>query len=250
MGREIKRVSANFDWPIGIVWKGYLNPYHPIECKACKGRGINTATSKLYDDWYRLGSYERYSGWCYHLEQADVDELIKEGRLRDFTHIWTKGRGWEEKSPPYRPTAQEVNEWAKKGFGHDSINCWICVEAKAKRLGVYGFCELCKGRGHYWCDEKYEALYEAWKSVEPPEGEAYQLWETVSEGAPISPAFSDPKDLAEWLSKQTSGWFEDSSYSAEDWLKFILKNEPAFSMVVENGIPKDGVRAVIDHECK
>ena len=32
MGREMKRIPINFDWPMKIIWKGYLNPYKPIEC--------------------------------------------------------------------------------------------------------------------------------------------------------------------------------------------------------------------------
>ena len=28
--------------------------------------------------------------------------------------------------------------------GHDAINRWICVKARAKHLGIYGHCEHCE----------------------------------------------------------------------------------------------------------
>ncbi len=35
---------------------------------------------------------------------------------------------------------------------------------------------------------------------EPPEGEGWQLWETVSEGSPVSPVFESAEQLADWMS--------------------------------------------------
>ena len=32
MGRELKRVPLDFDWPQNKVWHGYLNPYHSTKC--------------------------------------------------------------------------------------------------------------------------------------------------------------------------------------------------------------------------
>lgn len=40
---------------------------------------------------------------------------------------------------------------------------------------------------------------EAWKETEPPTGDGYQLWETVSEGSPISPVFPTRELFIEWL---------------------------------------------------
>lgn len=41
-------------------------------------------------------------------------------------------------------------------------------------------------------------LGEKW--THPPEGEGYQLWETVIEGSPMSPVFSTSEGLARWMS--------------------------------------------------
>lgn len=31
MGREMKRVPLDFDYPINQIWKGYWNPYDSME---------------------------------------------------------------------------------------------------------------------------------------------------------------------------------------------------------------------------
>jgi hypothetical protein len=40
MGRELKRVALDFNWPIGEIWHGYLNPYstRKRECPLCHQR--------------------------------------------------------------------------------------------------------------------------------------------------------------------------------------------------------------------
>ena len=46
MGREIKRVALDFDWPLDKVWGGYKNPFYRqcIDCPECggtaRGRGV------------------------------------------------------------------------------------------------------------------------------------------------------------------------------------------------------------------
>ena len=39
MGRLLKRVPLDFDWPLNQIWKGYHHPYAMLDCKACGGRG-------------------------------------------------------------------------------------------------------------------------------------------------------------------------------------------------------------------
>lgn len=241
MGRELKRVALDFNWPVGTIWKGFISPYRSIECKRCEGSGENDATRELSRSWYNLGG-PRHSGWCYHLEQSEVDALIEKDRLRDFTSIFVPGEGWKPRTDAHVVTAAEVNDWARKTMmAHDAINRWICVESRARRLGVWGHCDLCSGKGRYWCDEKYEALSEAWEQIEPPEGDGFQVWETVSEGAPITPVFSTAHDLAMWCAAQTDGWFKRNS-PYEQWMKFIDSGWVP-SMVIENGVMKVGVDA-------
>jgi hypothetical protein len=160
----------------------------------------------------------------------------------DFTHTWSQEKGWEEKNPPYVPTAEEVNAWSLRGFGHDSLNRHICVEARGKRLGVFGFCEFCKGDGSVWLSPKYEKKADAWEPTEPPKGDYYQIWETVSEGSPISPPFATPEKLAQYMSE--TRWGADHGSSYETWMKFINGPGWAPSMIASGGRLMSGVEGV------
>ncbi len=54
MGRELKRVRLDFNWPIGKIWHGYINPFykHSKKCVACDGRGSSPETRLLESMWY------------------------------------------------------------------------------------------------------------------------------------------------------------------------------------------------------
>lgn len=143
--------------------------------------------------------------WCHHLNQEDVDALVAAGRLMDFTHTCTREAGWQKIEPPVTPTAAQVNEWSLSGFGHDSINAMIAVGARCKREGFEDTCPACQGHGSLEAYEGQRAEAEAWERSEPPMGEGWQLWETVSEGSPISPVFATSGDLVAWMSDPERG---------------------------------------------
>jgi hypothetical protein len=85
------------------------------------------------DFCFEMGVHEF---WSNRITQDELDELVKEGRLRDFKN----------------PTVEEVNEsQMKKGKGflsHDAINRGILIEQRCKRLGVPKTCPDCEGHGH------------------------------------------------------------------------------------------------------
>lgn len=143
--------------------------------------------------------------WSHHLAQQDVDALVAAGRLHDFTHTWVKGDGWVEKDPKVTPTAQQVNDWSLGGFGHDSINAMIAVRARCEREGSPVECATCQGHSTLEAYPGQRAQAEAWERTEPPAGEGWQLWETVSEGSPISPVFASSEELAAWMSDPERG---------------------------------------------
>lgn len=111
---------------------------------------VTLETRRLYEMWRQQ--------WCHHLIQADVDALVAAGRLWDFTRTPRTGdeprheNGWTKEQTGYRPTADEVNAWSIKGFGHDSINHWVCVKARCEREGVKVECDACDGRGHVYTE--------------------------------------------------------------------------------------------------
>ena len=58
-----------------------------------------------------------------------------------------------------------------------------------------------------------------------PAGDGYQIWETVSEGSPITPVFATPEELATWCVENDTGEYglagPGPRPSYEDWLEFI-----------------------------
>jgi hypothetical protein len=104
-----------------------------IECEECGGEGYNPETGAISDAFYNFDY--RGQKWADNITQDEVDALWEEGRLRR----------WKE-----RPTAAEVN--ATGGNVHDAINRWILIETRAKRLGVWGKCEECAGRGEIFTE--------------------------------------------------------------------------------------------------
>lgn len=215
MGREIKRVALDFKYPINkMIWVGYHNPYSPLGCKECDGSGESAPVKALSDSWY---NGER---WAYKITQDEVQALVDGGRLIDFKEV---------------PTAEEVNEWSKKGFGHDCINKWICVKQRAARLGITSpDCDCCKGKGYLWPSDEFEELSENWQSIEPPAGEGYQLWSTTTEGTPMSPVFETPELLATWLYENNASVFGSSTATYGQWMKFILGPGWCVSAVMSN----------------
>lgn len=152
---------------------------------------IQQEAQRLADHWN--------SRWSHHLNADDVAALIEAGRLYELTHTWEKGDGWQPKAPPVVPTPEQVNEAAIRSFMlHDAISASVAVRARCEREGVAERCSACEGEGSTATAEQ-RAAHEAWEPTEPPAGDGWQLWETVSEGSPISPVFASDVELAEWM---------------------------------------------------
>jgi len=69
-----------------------------------------------------------------------------------------------------------------------------------------------------------------WKNEERTH---YQMYETCSEGTPISPVMADPKELAQWLADNNASFFGNNTTSAEHWLAIITGEDhglPVFVM--------------------
>ncbi|MBI4142641.1 hypothetical protein HY480_02080 [Candidatus Uhrbacteria bacterium] len=99
------------------------------------------------------------------------------------------------------------------------------VKARAKRLGVFGECTVCRGRGTLPNPDKaIRRRHRAWKEYEPPTGAGYQLWETTSEGSPISPVFASAEELADWCAEHAT-IFGNEKTSRERWFKMLIGEE-------------------------
>lgn len=76
------------------------------------------------------------------------------------------------------------------------------------------------------------------------DGEAthYMMYETTSEGTPISPAFSSPEELAAWLAKSGASAFGGMTATYEQWLN-VARGAYEPSMVVSSRGLQSGVEA-------
>lgn len=177
------------------------------------------------------------SGWNHHLNQADVDELVESGRLMDFTHTFDPERRWQPRTPPYRPNAREVNVWSCVSMGHDCINQWIVTKAECKRRGVSPTCGRCGGSGQIWSSRGAKKRYEGWEPIPPPTGDWWQVWETVSEGSPVTPAFATRDELIDYLVINGDHWDQkrgDGGWSRKNAESFVAA-EWAPSLIAVGG---------------
>lgn len=238
MGREVKRVPVGWDWPLEKIWEGYINPLGGFPaCPDCSYEEADTIIDKMFPSpkhgsgltpeayaisqtFYAhqiesaIGSQPHFGvnagagrlAWKDKLGQAEVDNLVAEGRLR----AWVDGK-WET----VPRTAEEVNAANRRGSGlfdmdHDGINRWILIEFRCKVLGIEVSCKTCKGSGDIATDEQRDA-YEKWEPTQPPTGEGWQVWETVSEGSPITPVFATADELVDYLSTNGTTWDQKPS---------------------------------------
>lgn len=134
MGRELKRVPLDFDYPLHKVWYGYFMDY------------IST---------------------CHSNNDRDYCEQCK--RMAEI-----KGIGFKDYGCP------------------DFDGYFAEVQEKLKML-----CEV-------------------------PKGEGYQLWETTSEGSPVSPVFKTLDALCEWC-EDNATTFGSARATKEQW-KWMLSD--------------------------
>jgi hypothetical protein len=113
-------------------------------CESCDGDGMNPETHAIGEDFYAFDR-PRGEGWADKITQDEVQALWDGGRLFDF----------RRRDRDRVPTAAEVNAAERRGGlgSHDGINRWILIEARAKRLGVYGKCAQCEGHGSVFVAE-------------------------------------------------------------------------------------------------
>ncbi|WP_063764786.1 hypothetical protein [Streptomyces sp. NRRL F-5053] len=217
------------------LWHGYL-PFSPESTgsmplrhdtpavRACAEHNVShapdfygTGEAAIVREGQRLAELWNRQ-WSHHLTQDDVNALVAAGRLKEFTHTWNPEDGWQAIEPRVVPTAEQINEWSLSSRGHDEINARVVIRNRCEHEGFHYTCPNCQGHSTL---EKYtgqRAEAEAWEPTDPPEGEGWQLWETFSEGSPISPVFASVDGLAGWMSDPERG---DQWVPAETARKFI-----------------------------
>ncbi len=128
------------------------------------------------------------------------------------------------------------------GFVLDAIPCRSCCGRNKK-------CPVCEGEGKVWPKVKppgfpaKEFPYAHVESID--KGYGWQMWETTSEGSPISPVCESPEALAQWLADNRASTFGNMTATYEQWLKMIQVGH-AFSMMVDSRGMQSGVTAVAE----
>lgn len=219
MSREIKRVPLDFDWPLGEVWGGFVNPHTDglERCEFCGGSGSSSALLKLRNMWYYgnelglpVGDWQE-KALRVNLTQEDVNFLVDEGGLCDLAKQYVKGEGWvpilNEDGTQYYPDAEKVSTIAREHalilMGTDE---WILLTHWLEKAGEPLLCAACAGEGRYFPTRKAQKRYEAWTETPIPKGDGWQVWEGVSEGSPVSPVFETPEELIDYLAEGGDAW--------------------------------------------
>lgn len=214
MGREVKRVELGFDWPIGELWRGYVNP-HYRECPAnCEG-----GYSPLYKAL-----------------EPHVRQILKLGEKSRWSTPVEGARAFCETLSEKEPTDP---------FGFDCIAAWTATK---KIMAAGGLdpetattCPVCGGDG---VDPEVKAAYEAWEREDPPAGDGWQLWSTTTEGHPMTPVFATADELARYCADEKVSSFGGMTQTYLEWLEFFEGPGWAPSAVTVNGVFMSGVEAV------
>ena len=95
-----------------------------------------------------------------------------------------------------------------------------------------------------WCGKKpVQSNY--MPDFDPKEATYYMMYETCTEGTPISPAMETPEDLAHWLADNGASAFGEQTASFEAWLNTINSGgAPSFYLSSSDGIIS-GVEATL-----
>lgn len=178
-----------------------------------------------------------------HLTQAEIDIMLEGGSLDGLKHVRLPDGSWVDREgttiTPEIFTATAISS-------HYNHSYLPLLDALVPTNGSYT-CKACDGEGSIWSSKEAERLAEEWEPLQPPEGEGWQLWETVSEGSPVSPVFATAEELASWLAGPESSEADgvNRGTSRDQWLKFLKGPGWAPSMIAVGGNLMGGVQGVM-----
>lgn len=106
------------------------------------------------------------------------------------------------------------------GYLLDAFEVGLCRHCPDCVQGMQGdaLCATCDGDN---CHPEDRAVFDSWTQPEPPAGDGWQLWETTSEGSPVSPVFATAGELAIWCETGATP-FADLRWSRAQWMQSFL----------------------------
>lgn len=232
MSREIRRVPEGFDWPLDKVWEGYLMPddLHLLPCPAGDACCNGTTSARAWVE-----------------EMAHLLLMLDDERPGRPMHPYFNS------IPSHPMPSPDIKEFGTglagregRWLGHDAIDRWQAGKKIIKAAGLkksWGICPACEGTCGVDAYEGQSADRETWKPTKPPTGEWWQLWETISEGSPVTPAFETAESLALYMGENPrAGRTKNMTYEAI--LKWVTTGGWAPSLVVTSAGIKSGIEAM------
>lgn len=242
MGREIRRVPLDFEWELNKRWEGFLNPLGkacPEDQKTCFN-GETSASQWLSallrilvvaaDDALDGGKRKERGGnfphpYLVELPTAPTYEIPKNKDREVYAREWARRTRDRENFvlPPSKDLADLVSGFTEpdsylKSFLGGSANFEIrkaLIVAAKLDPETWGICPVCKGQA---MDPAVQEAYDAWEETPPPEGEGWQLWETVSEGSPVSPVLPTREAFIEYLMSLGSTRSAAEAFVTQGWV--------------------------------
>lgn len=273
MGREIKRVPLDFDFPWDdswAIWTGYRRPdsLQGVPCPDCDGSGqthfgwwlqkFSYLMGMLADDVREQENGKPLHPWLAEFPNAHghweylvgsvwgTHPSLKGQDRRDAPHRYVVDRPSKDALTFFaRLTDQPEDKIGGGIFSSGSDTKYAVMQKLCEITGTDVACLTCEGQGSTETYPGQRAEAEAWTPSEPPEGPGYQLWETVSEGSPITPVFATPEELAHWMTEHS--WGSQTSRMASSFdvaMRFIEAGWAPSGMVSAAHGVKDGVEAV------
>ncbi|UTC28789.1 hypothetical protein MARCHEWKA_02770 [Brevundimonas phage vB_BpoS-Marchewka] len=155
--------------------------------------------------------------WMARLTDTDLEAILaaEHGIPPHLTGTFDReAKVWVPFDPAPVFTARQISAM---NLSHSQIGQSACMDRVIREAGESWDCPNpdCHG-GAVYDSPGIKAALDAWVRTEPPEGEGWQMWQTVSDG-PISPVFATAHGLAHWMARSR---YSDGLSSAQ-WLKFI-----------------------------
>ena len=248
MGLQVRRVPMDFSWPISQIWSGYIDPYvtQRIPCQDCEGDGLSRWAKLYKQQWDGAAPFDPMAygspevltdhlgnvAWKFNLNQDDIEALRKrellDRRLLDLSV-----------SEINRFTLRLANE--NRGWLY-SQQRYTCISNRCRHNRVPCSCQTCRGDGSVYPSQELEFLANDWVPEDPPTGPGWQMWETVTEGSPVSPVMASAQDLANWCANNK---LLQSLYGGDEsrWLAMILQGSCMSMIITANGEVLSGVQA-------
>lgn len=210
MGREVRMVPA--DW----VHPRYTAD-HPDAIE--HPRWIGNYIPMLQFDFQ-----SSYEDW----QNTDLPEWEEGKLLWDNGYVWARPRGSHWNDPEKLiPIDEFVADW---NLNRESYQP-----------------EVVNADYDWWAGEKPEAPNPNDYMPDWPDEQRthFMMYESTSEGTPISPAFATPEELARWLADTGASSFADFTATYEQWLNTIREGS-APSAIISNGTIKSGVEGITE----